>query len=134
MFLDIYQFQTICLLLLLKTFTHCEGSTHGTFFRSVPDQINKTTFPVDLKLPAKSDVILLKCPGSLYKHGNIEDKFTENKALGKSSVMPSNEDILFNWILSVYNASGPQQIHCGTVGIIGSDARHTNIEWKFNFN
>ncbi|CEF64024.1 Protein-tyrosine phosphatase, receptor/non-receptor type domain and Protein-tyrosine/Dual specificity phosphatase domain and Protein-tyrosine phosphatase, catalytic domain-containing protein [Strongyloides ratti] len=134
MFLDIYQFQTICLLLLLKTFTHCEGSTHGTFFQSVPEQINQTTFPVDLKLPAKSDVILLKCPGSLYKHGNIEDKFYKNILLGKSSVMPSNEEILFNWILSVYNASGPQQIHCGTVGIKRNDGSQMPYEWKFNFN
>ncbi|CEF66422.1 Protein-tyrosine phosphatase, receptor/non-receptor type domain and Protein-tyrosine/Dual specificity phosphatase domain and Protein-tyrosine phosphatase, catalytic domain-containing protein [Strongyloides ratti] len=134
MFLVLNQFKTICLLLLLITFTQCEGSTYGTFFPSVPKEINKTTFPLNLRFAAKSDVILLKCPGSEYKHQNTMDNFKENKLLVKSGLMYSDTRDLFNWIISVYNASGPQLINCGDIGIKRNDGSHKHYDWMLNFN
>ncbi|CEF64134.1 Protein-tyrosine phosphatase, receptor/non-receptor type domain and Protein-tyrosine/Dual specificity phosphatase domain and Protein-tyrosine phosphatase, catalytic domain-containing protein [Strongyloides ratti] len=134
MFLDIYQFQTICLLLLLKTFTHCGGSTHGTFFQSVPDQINKTTFPVAIKANTLSDVILLKLPGYDYKHGHIGDKFIATRSFIENPSKFRNENATFFWIPLAYSLSGPHHIHCGEIGIMHSDGRRSSYDWKFNLN
>ncbi|CEF66203.1 Hypothetical protein SRAE_2000087300 [Strongyloides ratti] len=133
MFLVFNQFKTLWLLLLI-TFTQCEGSTYGTFFPSVPKEINQTTFPVAIKSNSSSDVILLKLPGFDYKHGHQEDAFAVNSNIARLPSIFYNENSTFSWILQVYSLSQPHLIDCGTITNTHSNGTLQKLRWKFNFN
>ncbi|CEF64478.1 Protein-tyrosine phosphatase, receptor/non-receptor type domain and Protein-tyrosine/Dual specificity phosphatase domain and Protein-tyrosine phosphatase, catalytic domain-containing protein [Strongyloides ratti] len=133
MFLVFNQFKTLWLPLLI-TFTQCEGSTYGTFFPSVPKEINATTFPVNINSNSSSDVILLKLPSYDYKHGNERDKFAVNADIARLPSIFYNENSTFSWISLVYTASGFHLINCGDLTMIHSNGTLGLYDWKFNFN
>ncbi|CEF64563.1 Protein-tyrosine phosphatase, receptor/non-receptor type domain and Protein-tyrosine/Dual specificity phosphatase domain and Protein-tyrosine phosphatase, catalytic domain-containing protein [Strongyloides ratti] len=133
MFLVFNQFKTLWLPLLI-TFTQCEGSTYGTFFPSVPKEINKTTFPVNINSNSSSDVILLKCPDNEYRHLTVNDTFNLNYSSDFRKLTISTESNTFAWTLLGYNLFGPHLVYCGVFGKALSDGNHTNFNWKFNFN
>ncbi|CEF64632.1 Protein-tyrosine phosphatase, receptor/non-receptor type domain and Protein-tyrosine/Dual specificity phosphatase domain and Protein-tyrosine phosphatase, catalytic domain-containing protein [Strongyloides ratti] len=133
MFLVFNQFKTLWLLLLI-TFTRCEGSTYGTFFPSVPKEINQTTFPVNINSNSSSDVILLKLPSHNYKHGHQEDEFFENPNIAEFPSIIRNGNKTFLWIPLVYSLSGPQIINCGTITNTHRNGTLQKLRWKFNFN
>ncbi|CEF64799.1 Hypothetical protein SRAE_1000305200 [Strongyloides ratti] len=133
MFLVFNQFKTLWLLFLI-TFTQCEGSTYGTFFPSVPKEINQTTFPVAINTNSTSDVILLKLPGYDYRHGHIDDTFTVNPDFMEFPLLFRNENKTFLWMSLVYTTSGPYQINCGAITNTHSNGTLQKLKWKFNFN
>ncbi|CEF65725.1 Protein-tyrosine phosphatase, receptor/non-receptor type domain and Sde2 N-terminal domain-containing protein [Strongyloides ratti] len=133
MFLVLHQFKTLWLLFLI-TFIQCEGSTHGTFFSSVPKEINQTTFPITIKSNSSSDVILLKLPGHEYIHEHAEDEFKVNPKFVEFPSIFRNENKTFLWISLVYSLSRPHLIDCGTITITHSNGTLQRFKWKFNFN
>ncbi|CEF67285.1 Protein-tyrosine phosphatase, receptor/non-receptor type domain and Protein-tyrosine/Dual specificity phosphatase domain and Protein-tyrosine phosphatase, catalytic domain-containing protein [Strongyloides ratti] len=132
MFRVLHHFTTTWL--LFQIITYCEGTIHWTLFPSVSPNVTNNTFPVTINSESTSDVILVKCPYTIYRHSNVGDSFTSHDSLASSKITIENEKKIFVWIPLSHNVLGHSMVTCGTINIKGIDNRLTPYNWIFKFN
>uniref|UniRef100_A0AAF5HXA0 Protein-tyrosine-phosphatase n=1 Tax=Strongyloides stercoralis TaxID=6248 RepID=A0AAF5HXA0_STRER len=110
-------------------------TTYGNFFPSVPGELTGQSFPVTLKTNASSDLVIVKCPGSSYRHIKTTDHFSLYGSSRERNLYYHTADEVFTWAPMLYNSSMPSFIHCGKLLITKDQSSSSdNYEWTFNLN
>uniref|UniRef100_A0A0K0E090 ZP domain-containing protein n=1 Tax=Strongyloides stercoralis TaxID=6248 RepID=A0A0K0E090_STRER len=130
------QFQLSTIAWLLLHFLDCSyQTTYGEFFPSVPGELTGQSFPVTLKTNASSDLVIVKCPGSHYRHTKTTDDFSLTKNQHQLDLSHHTDDKVFAWAPIVHNSSGPSFMHCGKLSIQKINSMDsTNYVWTYSLN
>uniref|UniRef100_A0A0N5BTP8 Major sperm protein n=1 Tax=Strongyloides papillosus TaxID=174720 RepID=A0A0N5BTP8_STREA len=99
-------------------------------FPYVPEDINNTTFPFDLNVTTNSDMVLVKCPDTDYRHKNNNEMFGRNSKIFNPKGIFSPNASLFAWVPLLKTESGPTKLTCGE--IVLKDNANPYHEWTFN--
>uniref|UniRef100_A0A0K0F184 Ig-like domain-containing protein n=1 Tax=Strongyloides venezuelensis TaxID=75913 RepID=A0A0K0F184_STRVS len=128
MFLKLYWLGAALALMPLPT--QPQEIHHEKLFPYVPKDINNGTFPFNLTATTNSDMVLVKCPDSGYRHKNAEDLFARNsKVFIPESVFSPNSDLLA-WVPKLRTESGQTKLKCGE--IVLKDFGNPRYDWTYN--
>uniref|UniRef100_A0A0N5B8Q7 Tyrosine-protein phosphatase domain-containing protein n=1 Tax=Strongyloides papillosus TaxID=174720 RepID=A0A0N5B8Q7_STREA len=132
MFIPLYIFVTA--LVLLTTSNQIGEEGHGEYFPSVPQNITNTTFPINYNITENSNIILVKCPYSKYKHIKKEDIFEIDSAIDKLKIKKSYNSTFFAWVPLRKDEPGSTGLKCGRVAIKSDNNPLKNRTWIYKLN
>uniref|UniRef100_A0A0N5CI71 Glycoprotein n=1 Tax=Strongyloides papillosus TaxID=174720 RepID=A0A0N5CI71_STREA len=133
MFLKLYWLGAALALMLLLL--QPQAVNGNELFPYVPNDINATTFPINLNATTNSDMVLVKCPDRGYKHKHAQDEFIENK-FNFTLFNQGEPNLMSNWIPLVRELNGPTEINCGRSlpnhnnGLVNSTYWIFNVMWE----
>ncbi|CEF64440.1 Hypothetical protein SRAE_1000269400 [Strongyloides ratti] len=128
-------FSSVIILILLQYLNYSESTISKDRFPSVPGVITKTSFPINLTVNFKSDVIIVKCPTNKYKHSHDSDVFNLDRQLSSSEIGVNTTEANFFWVGVAYNYLEPKQhsvnnfLECGNI----TTKNEKSIYWQYNF-
>uniref|UniRef100_A0A0K0E145 Protein-tyrosine-phosphatase n=1 Tax=Strongyloides stercoralis TaxID=6248 RepID=A0A0K0E145_STRER len=129
-----FQLATIAWL-LLHFLDYSHQTTYGNFFPSVPGELTGQSFPVTLKTNTSSDLVIVKCPGSSYRHIKATDHFSLYGSSRERNLYYHTGDEVFAWTPVIYNSSGTSLTNCGKLLITKDQSSSSdNYEWTYNLN
>uniref|UniRef100_A0A0N5CC29 Tyrosine-protein phosphatase domain-containing protein n=1 Tax=Strongyloides papillosus TaxID=174720 RepID=A0A0N5CC29_STREA len=99
-------------------------------FPYVPEDINNKTFPFDLNVTTNSDMVLVKCPDTDYRHKNNNEMFGRNSKIFNPKGIFSPNASLFAWVPLLKTESGPTKLTCGEIAL--KDNANPYHKWTFN--
>uniref|UniRef100_A0A0N5C718 Tyrosine-protein phosphatase domain-containing protein n=1 Tax=Strongyloides papillosus TaxID=174720 RepID=A0A0N5C718_STREA len=104
-------------------------------FPNIPEDVNGTTFPFDIKVINSSDIVLVKCPNAGYRHTSTNDKFSNSMdILSLENIKIQYAKLLSVWFPLLRNASGSTHINCGEVTIKSNGIPPKSLDWTYNVN
>uniref|UniRef100_A0A0N5BQX4 Ig-like domain-containing protein n=1 Tax=Strongyloides papillosus TaxID=174720 RepID=A0A0N5BQX4_STREA len=110
--------------------TQPPGQQQENLFPYIDRDITNTTFPKDLNVTTNSDVVLVKCPDTDYRHKDNRETFSRNSQVLKVGSMFSPEGDLFAWVPLLKSKSGPTYLKCGRINL--EDVGNPRYDWIFN--
>uniref|UniRef100_A0A0K0FD67 Ephrin RBD domain-containing protein n=1 Tax=Strongyloides venezuelensis TaxID=75913 RepID=A0A0K0FD67_STRVS len=118
---------------LLIAFQSSQKEVHRQdLFPYITEDINNKTFPFNLTATTNSDMILVKCPDSRYRHKNDGETFGRKyKIFNPQSIFSPNAS-LFAWVPLLKTKSGPTHLFCGQIVLITPEGSLDRKEWTFN--
>uniref|UniRef100_A0A0N5BEX7 Ig-like domain-containing protein n=1 Tax=Strongyloides papillosus TaxID=174720 RepID=A0A0N5BEX7_STREA len=131
MFLKLYWLGTA--LALMPFIIQLQGEHHRRFFPDLPENITNTTFPFNLNTGTTSDIVLVKCPYSEYKHNSGNDSFQINGGLDDSWINElkfQNKALI--WTLSMRKSSNQVLHNCGTFRTKSVGSSDKEKDWIYN--
>uniref|UniRef100_A0A0K0ETX7 Tyrosine-protein phosphatase domain-containing protein n=1 Tax=Strongyloides venezuelensis TaxID=75913 RepID=A0A0K0ETX7_STRVS len=120
--------------LVLTTSDAIGEEGHEEYFPYVHRSITNTTFPINLNITVNSDIILVRCPYSKYKHINKHDIFKIDGAIDKLKIKKSYNSTFFAWVPLKKGAPGPANLKCGKVVIKSDPNSLKNYTWMYKLD
>uniref|UniRef100_A0A0N5C2B3 Tyrosine-protein phosphatase domain-containing protein n=1 Tax=Strongyloides papillosus TaxID=174720 RepID=A0A0N5C2B3_STREA len=131
MFLKLYWLGAA--LALMPFLIQLQGEYHRRFFPDLPENITNTTFPFNLNTGTTSDIVLVKCPYSEYKHNSGNDSFQINAGLDDlwiNELKFQNKALI--WIMSMRKSSNQVQHNCGKIQSKSVNGSDIVKDWTYN--
>uniref|UniRef100_A0A0N5BTF8 6-cysteine protein n=1 Tax=Strongyloides papillosus TaxID=174720 RepID=A0A0N5BTF8_STREA len=107
---------------------------HRQYFANVPKTVNKTTFPMDLKVNRTSDMVFVKCPGRKYHHRIESDDFTVHDTISDAKFKIIGEKNITIWVPLMKTSSRPERTNCGRLGVNSGGDSYIKYDWIYNVN
>uniref|UniRef100_A0A0K0F3D6 Tyrosine-protein phosphatase domain-containing protein n=1 Tax=Strongyloides venezuelensis TaxID=75913 RepID=A0A0K0F3D6_STRVS len=128
MFLKIYWLGAALALMPLPT--QPQEVHRPDLFPYITEDINNRTFPFNLTATTNSDMVLVKCPDSDYRHKHNDEMFGRNSKVFIHESIFSPNGSLFAWLPLLRNVYGSTNLKCGRIHFIGDG--NPRYDWTYN--